>query len=383
MARPSKAASIPSYRRHKASGQAIVTLGGVDHYLGPWDTHQSRAEYDRVVNEWLARGRQSAQKAGTGHPDDLLMIELIRGYRAHIIATAPQLEVNVKMALKPVKAMYGETPAAKFGPVAFQAVRGKLLETKGPRGNLLCVSTIRKILGTIKRMIGWGVANEMLPGDALHRLQAVEGIRSSQPGVVPPKKVLPVSEGDVNAILPHLTPATRAMVELQCLTGMRPGEVVRLTTGEIDRSGDVWLYRPRQHKTADRGKDRMVPLGPRAQEVLKTWLRADPDAPLFSLREAAAQAYASRRKPKSSDADRARRNGRSGARSIGPRKARGWPTRRHTRTGPMPGPLPAPATRPASPSSVPTGFGMPTRPWCGSTTGSRRCKSSWGIAGPT
>ncbi len=119
------------------------------------------------------------------------------------------------------------------------------------------------MLSTIKRMIGWGVANEMLPGHALHRLQAVEGIRTNQPGVVPPKKVLPVSEGDVQAILPHLTPATRAMVELQCLTGMRPGEVVRLTTGEIDRSGDVWIYRPREHKTASRGKDRMVPLGPR------------------------------------------------------------------------------------------------------------------------
>src|SRR6516164_2546016 len=53
----SKAAAIPSYRRHKASGQAVVTLNGVDHSLGPWNTHQSRAEYDRVLNESLARGR--------------------------------------------------------------------------------------------------------------------------------------------------------------------------------------------------------------------------------------------------------------------------------------------------------------------------------------
>ncbi len=41
---------------------------------------------------------------------------------------------------------------------------------------------------------------------------------------------------------------------------------------------------------------------------MKTWLRADPAAPLFSPREAAEQAYASRRGPKSSDADRSRRN---------------------------------------------------------------------------
>ena len=34
-------ADIPSYRRHRASGQAVVTLNGVDHYLGPWNTEAS------------------------------------------------------------------------------------------------------------------------------------------------------------------------------------------------------------------------------------------------------------------------------------------------------------------------------------------------------
>ena len=27
---------VPSYRVHKASGQAVVTLGGKDHYLGKY-----------------------------------------------------------------------------------------------------------------------------------------------------------------------------------------------------------------------------------------------------------------------------------------------------------------------------------------------------------
>ncbi len=34
--------SAPKYRRHKASGQAIVTLSGHDHYLGPHGTAASR-----------------------------------------------------------------------------------------------------------------------------------------------------------------------------------------------------------------------------------------------------------------------------------------------------------------------------------------------------
>jgi hypothetical protein len=33
---------IPKYRHHKPSGQAIVTLGGHDHYLGNWHTPESK-----------------------------------------------------------------------------------------------------------------------------------------------------------------------------------------------------------------------------------------------------------------------------------------------------------------------------------------------------
>ena len=40
---------IPSYTRHKASGQARVTLNGVDFYLGRWNSPESRANYDRVT----------------------------------------------------------------------------------------------------------------------------------------------------------------------------------------------------------------------------------------------------------------------------------------------------------------------------------------------
>ena len=49
---------VPSYRRHRPSGQAVVTLGGRDFYLGRWNTKVSRAEYDRLIGEWLAAGRR-------------------------------------------------------------------------------------------------------------------------------------------------------------------------------------------------------------------------------------------------------------------------------------------------------------------------------------
>jgi len=48
----------PSYRRHKPTGRAVVTLNGRDFYLGKWDTKASRQEYDRLIGDWLARGRR-------------------------------------------------------------------------------------------------------------------------------------------------------------------------------------------------------------------------------------------------------------------------------------------------------------------------------------
>lgn len=48
---------LPKYRKHRASGQAVVTLAGVDHYLGKYGTKVSRIGYDRLIAEWLAGGR--------------------------------------------------------------------------------------------------------------------------------------------------------------------------------------------------------------------------------------------------------------------------------------------------------------------------------------
>ncbi|MEO2008019.1 MAG: hypothetical protein ABGX22_04955 [Pirellulaceae bacterium] len=48
--------AIPKYRKHRASKQAIVTLGGKDFYLGPHGCQTSKDQYDRLIAEWLAGG---------------------------------------------------------------------------------------------------------------------------------------------------------------------------------------------------------------------------------------------------------------------------------------------------------------------------------------
>src|SRR5437763_15628910 len=65
---------VPKHRIHKPSGRGVVTLSGKDRYTGEAGTKASRAEYDRLIAEWLANGRQLADA------NDLTVLELVAAY---------------------------------------------------------------------------------------------------------------------------------------------------------------------------------------------------------------------------------------------------------------------------------------------------------------
>jgi integrase len=94
----------------------------------------------------------------------------------------------------------------------------------------------------------------------------------------------------------QVSPQIRAMIELQLATGMRPDEVTIMRPCDIDDSGEVWTYVPESHKMDHRELERMVFLGPTAQKVLEPWLGGDPEAYLFSPRDAYEHALAQQRK---------------------------------------------------------------------------------------
>jgi hypothetical protein len=66
MARPKSLK--PKYCHHKNSGRAFVIIDGKWTYLGDHGTQASRDEYDRLIGEWIARGRRSAAMTGPHAP---------------------------------------------------------------------------------------------------------------------------------------------------------------------------------------------------------------------------------------------------------------------------------------------------------------------------
>ena len=70
----------PKYRYHKASGQAVVTLGGRDVYLGRYGSEESKQAYSRLVGEWVAGGQQAKPQLLNRA---LVIDELIAAYLKH------------------------------------------------------------------------------------------------------------------------------------------------------------------------------------------------------------------------------------------------------------------------------------------------------------
>ena len=236
--------SLPKYRKHKASGQAIVSLSGVDHYLGPHGTKTSKLEYDRLIGEWLANGRQLPSES----TETLAVKDLIARYWTHCktyyVKNGKQTDEvgSIKIAMRDTRKLYGQTPVNDFGPLALEAIRNAMIA----RGNAR--SYINNNVNRIRRMFKWGVAKQLVQADVYTALQALDGLKKEKSAAREPDPVLPVSNEVVDATIEHCPPIVADMIRFQRLTGCRPGEVRTIKPGEIDTTHAVWRYTPGSHK---------------------------------------------------------------------------------------------------------------------------------------
>jgi integrase len=185
---------------------------------------------------------------------------------------------NCKQTARVVRETHAHVPAAEFGPLALKAVRQRMIERGWSRKN------INLHVGRIRRAFKFGVENEVVPAVVLAALKAVPGLLAGRTSAKETAPILPVADALVDATLPHVSRHVAGLIRLQRLTGCRPGEACRLRRCDVDTSAAVWVYRPAQHKTAHRGRVRLIHLGPRAQELLAEFPTATPDEFVFSPR---------------------------------------------------------------------------------------------------
>jgi hypothetical protein len=117
----------PPIRQHKTRQRVYVYLNGKQHYLGkagdwpPGRKHPPaciRAEYEALIARWLAQGRRLPKDQEDGPTVNEVVLAYDKfaegNYKPGGTTTTGELRCT-RDALRPLKQLYGNSPAADFG----------------------------------------------------------------------------------------------------------------------------------------------------------------------------------------------------------------------------------------------------------------------------
>ena len=131
-------------------------------------------------------------------------------------------------------------------------------------------------------MFRWAVSEQLANPSIAHALDTVPGLRRGRTDARETPPIQPVADATIDATLPYLAAVVADMVRFQRLTGCRPAEVCILRPCDVKTGSEIWEYRPETHKTQHHGRDRVVFIGPKAQNVLRPYLLREKTAYCFS-----------------------------------------------------------------------------------------------------
>ena len=120
---------VPSYRHHKPSGKAVVTISGRDYYLGKFNSRESKAAYDKLIREWTAAGQSTSfgHTGGGGVTVAMMLADYMDHCEVHYPGSANSETVQTRKAIRYMEP-YEDDDAAEFGPAKLKAVRQAMLD---------------------------------------------------------------------------------------------------------------------------------------------------------------------------------------------------------------------------------------------------------------
>jgi integrase len=245
--------------------------------FGPWGSDECVRRYQQFQHAWAA-GTTLLPDAAASVADLVLawLDYCERTYRKRGRVTS-EYHCN-RAAMKHLNRLCGAEPAADFTGRKLRAVREAMIAETWSR------KTINDHCARIVRAFGWASTESLVPVAVHQSLALVETLaagRREEVAEAEPVEPVPTSAGL------HPTKNRRAvlvaMIRVQLLTGMRPGELLGLTPADVDRSRDPWRYEAVEYnKMLHKNLKRVVFFGPQAREVLAPLLaECAPDAKVF------------------------------------------------------------------------------------------------------
>ena len=152
---PRLSQSIPRYGKHKASGQTMINVHGVDHYLGPHGTAASRTQFDRLIAKYLANGRRRSSIRYVGRCVD----RGVFAARRRLLSqgwTADRGTMGVSHRCLRRPAVCTEIRVSSVWTDRVEGCRQEWIDSGMTR------QTINKRQFRLARMFKWGVAEELV-----------------------------------------------------------------------------------------------------------------------------------------------------------------------------------------------------------------------------
>jgi len=259
MARPRN--SLPSLRQHSSSGHAIVVWDGKTYYLGQHGTAESVENYQSICANITLYGQAIVEKSS------VLSVEILaREFLSILPNNFPadsQEPVPIRRSILQMVAFQGDRDASRYSPARLIELRQHWID----RG--LSISTINKYHGYVLMMFQQCALRGLISPEIWSGLKIVPKLKPGRSAAKTPKRVGPVNMAHVDAIRPYVSETAWQVIQCQIYTGMRSGEVLSMTLGQIRDN----VYFPQHHKNKWRGHVREVPLGPKARALI--YARAD------------------------------------------------------------------------------------------------------------
>jgi integrase len=267
-------------------GRAYVKLSGQRIALGPWASDEADENYRRAIAEWLSNDRHVPPREDE---QVVTVTEVCVAFLKHAQRRQSPGDLDhIRAAFKVLRGLYGSEPVESFGPKRLRIVRDRIIAK-----NHVSRGTINKRIRWIRRAFKWAASMEMCDERIYRRLDTVDNLKRGEGGKEP-RKVRPVPRCDIRRVRRHLPRPVRALVDLQLLTGARPGELVRLCAAHIDMSEKTWSVtydgtdEQKSHKTDYLNKERVIWFGRRAQKILQMFMSTGRriDQPIFTPKQA-------------------------------------------------------------------------------------------------
>lgn len=215
----------PRYCRQKCKNRAdraYVEIDGRRVWLGTYGTEDSFDRYAEVIGKDPPSHQPKAESAPSEPTMAVLMVEYLKHAVEKYGGEKSSEVTHLRGALKILRRTHGEALAKTFGPKAFQIMRRGMIDAGW------CRRYIRDQCQRIKRMVAWGIAEELLPANARHALDAVPGLTMGEFGVRETDEVEPVADDIVEQTLPHMSQLAADICRVIRLTACRPGEACDL-----------------------------------------------------------------------------------------------------------------------------------------------------------